>query len=71
VLTGANVDDRDMRVWDVLAKRIYGRLFGDRGYISTKLFEFLFENGTHIVTGLRSNMKNRLMPLYDKVMLRK
>ena len=55
----------------MLAKRIYGRLFGDRGYISTKLFEFLFENGTHIVTGLRSNMKNRLMPLYDKVMLRK
>lgn len=36
-----------------------------------RLFEFLFENGTHIVTGLRSNMKNRLMPLYDKVMLRK
>lgn len=71
VLTGANVDDRDIRVWNVLAKRIYGRLFGDRGYISTKLFEFLFENGTHIVTGLRSNMKNRLMPLYDKVMLRK
>ena len=71
VLTGANVDDRDMRVWDVLAKRIYGRLFGDRGYISTKLFEFLFENGTHIVTGLRPNMKNMLMPLYDKVMLRK
>ncbi len=42
VLTGANVNDRDMRVWDVLAKRIYGRLFGDKGYISAKLFDFLF-----------------------------
>ena len=64
VLTGANVDDRDRRVWD-------GRLFGDKGYISTKLFDYLFQNGTHIITGLKSNMKNRLMPLYDKVMLRK
>ena len=25
-LTGANVDDRDLKVWAVLGKRIYGKL---------------------------------------------
>lgn len=34
-------------------------------------FGKLFHDGIHIVTSLRSNMKQRLMPLYDKVMLRK
>jgi hypothetical protein len=29
----------------------------------------LFEDGIYLVTGLRSNMKNRLMPFYDKIML--
>jgi hypothetical protein len=30
-----------------------------------------FGNGIHIVTGIRSNMKNRLTPLWDKILLRK
>ncbi len=37
--------------------------------ISQKLFDTLFEDGIYLVTGLRSNMKNRLMPFYDKIML--
>ena len=69
--TGANVDDRDPRVWAVLAKTLYGKLFADRGYISPKLFDMLFEDGVHLVTGIRTNMKNKLMPMWDKVMLRK
>ena len=70
-LTGANVDDRNPEVWNVLAKELYGRLFADRGYISPRLFETLFEDGIHIVTGIKANMKNKLMPLWDKIMLRK
>lgn len=31
----------------------------------------LWREGIHVVTGLHSNMKQRLMPLYDKIMLRK
>jgi len=71
VLTGANVDDRDPRVWDVLAKQLYGKLFADRGYISQNLFNRLFDDGIQLVTGLRANMKNRLMSFHDKMMLRK
>ena len=71
VLTGANVSDKNPEVFKVLAKRLYGKLFADKGYISQKLFDFLFEDGIQLVTGLRVNMKNKLMPFYDRMMLRK
>lgn len=70
-LTGANVDDKSDIVWKVLAKDLYGKLFADRGYISQNLFDTLFADGVNLVTGLRCNMKNKLMPLWDKIMLRK
>lgn len=65
------MDDRNSGAWNVLAKELYGRLFADRGYISPRLFEDLFKNGIHLVTGIKVNMKNRLMPFGDKIMLRK
>ena len=52
-------------------KRLYGKLFADKGYISQKLFDFLFDDGIQLVTWLRVNMKNKLMPFYDRMMLRK
>lgn len=70
-LTGANVDDRDECVWRVFTKELYGKVFADRGYISRELFDTLFDNGIHLVHGLRANMKNKLMPMWDKIMLRK
>ena len=66
-----NVSDKDPNVFKILAKRLYGKLFADKGYISQKLFDFLFEDGIQLVTGLRVNMKNKLMPFYDRMMLRK
>lgn len=45
VLTGANVSDKNPEVFKVLAKRLYGKLFADKGYISQKLFDNLFEDG--------------------------
>jgi len=30
-LTGADVDDKNGIVWNVLAKNLYGKLFADRG----------------------------------------
>jgi len=44
-LTGANVDDRDSRVWNVFTKVLYGKVFADRGYIKQELFESLFTQG--------------------------
>lgn len=67
--TAGNVDDREP-VPD-LAKNICGKLFGDKGYISQTLFERLLERGLKLVTGLKKNMKNKLLELFDKIMLRK
>lgn len=71
VLTRANVDDRNEDVMNALTDKVFGKLYADKGYISQSLFGRLFDQGVHIVTGLRSNMKQRLIPLYDKIMLRK
>lgn len=71
MLTKANVDDRDENVFNRLSDNVFGKLFADKGYISQGLFERLFNDGIQLVTGLRCNMKNKLMPLYDKILLRK
>lgn len=65
------MDDCDIRVFEILKKKLFGKLYADKGYTSHSLFEMLFNNGIHIVTGIKSNMKNRLMPFYDRIMLRK
>ena len=71
VLTPGNVDDCNREVIKKLTKKIYGKLFGGRGYISQQLFEDLLEDGVSLITKLRKNMKNKLMPLVDKILLRK
>ncbi len=70
-LTSGNVDDRNEAVMDSLTKEIFGKLFADRGYISQKLFEKLLNKGITLVTRAKKNMKNKLMDLYDRLMLRK
>jgi hypothetical protein len=70
-LTKGNVDDRNMNVIDSLCRDLTGKLYGDRGYISKDLFERLFEQGLQLITRLKKNMKNVLMDINDKIMLRK
>ncbi len=68
-LTPGNVDDR--KPVPHMASKLWGKLFGDKGYISQPLFDQLFEQGVQLITPIRKNMKNRLMPLIDKVLVRK
>lgn len=68
-LTPGNVDDR--KPVPKMAEKLFGKLFADRGYISKALFEQLYGEGLMLITTIRKNMKNRLMPLEDKLMLRK
>ena len=71
-LTPGNVDDRKpVPELVAQARDLFGKLFGDRGYIAGWLHEALWEEGVELVTHIRSNMKNRLLPLFDKLMLRK
>lgn len=69
-ITPASTDDR--KPVPELCKRLFGKLIADRGYISQALFEQLLETfDLQLITKLRKNMKNRLMPLMDKLLLRK
>ena len=67
LLTLGNVDDRALLKHIDFHKRIFGKLFGDRGHISKDLFEQLFIDGVHLITRL----KNALMLQHDKIMTRK
>jgi Transposase DDE domain len=69
-LKPGNVDDRKP-VPDLL-QHLFGKVFADKGYISQKLFQELMSSlGVQLVTKLKRNMKQRLMPLCDRLMLRK
>lgn len=54
-----------------MTKHMFGKLFGDKGYISQALFEQLYERGLELITSLRKNMRSQLIPLMDKLLLRK
>ena len=68
-LTPGNVDDR--KPVPQMSNNLWGKLVGDRGYLSQPLFEQLFERGLQLITPLRKNMKNRLVVLDDKLLTRK
>lgn len=69
-ITPGNVDDR--KPVPHLAKKLFGKLFGDKGYISKPLAQSLREMfDLHLITKLRDNMKNQLMTLSDRILLRR
>lgn len=68
-LTPGNVDDR--KPVPKMTNKLFGKLFGDRGYISQELFRQLYEEGLVLITTLRKNMKNQLMLLEERLLLRK
>lgn len=68
-LTPAN--RHDVKLLPKLSKRLFGKLFGDKGYLSQAAFDDLFAQGVQLITKLKTNMKNRLMALHDKLLLRK
>ena len=67
--SSGNKDDR--KQLKLMIKDMFGKIFGDRGYISQQLFQELLEQGVFMVTRVRKNMKNKLMSLVDKALLLK
>jgi hypothetical protein len=70
-ITAGNVDDRNISVIKKVTKHLYGRLFGDKGYISADLFRQLYSKGIRLFTRLKKKMQNMLLTLEDKVLLSK
>ncbi len=71
VITQGNVDDRAPLNDSKFLSKIKGKLYGDKGYISAKLTQLLFVDGVQLITGIRDKMKNCLLELKDKILLRK
>jgi hypothetical protein len=70
VLTPDNIDDRTPV--PQLLQQLFGKVFADKGYVSQKLAKQLLESiGVQLISKLKRNMKNRLMPLADRLLLRK
>jgi hypothetical protein len=67
--TPGNTDDR--KPVEQLTKGMWGKLFGDKGYISQSLQEKLREKGVELITKLRSNMKQKILSEFEQLMLRK
>lgn len=70
-ITPGNVADNNQKAMRRLLGKLFGKAYGDKGFISSKISEEFVEKGLHIITKVRSNMKNKLMTLEDKLMLMK
>lgn len=70
-ITQANVDDRSPLKKKSFLDKIFGKLFADKGYVGKQLMQTLFVDGVHLITNIKNNMKNSLMTLSDKILLRK
>ncbi len=68
-ITPGNISD--VSVLESLSKGIFGKLFGDKGYISSKILEKLLKKGLHLFTTIRNIIKQKLMSLKDKILIRK
>ena len=70
-ITQANVDDRTPLKKKNFLEKIYGKLYADKGYVGKDLMQLLFADGLHLITHIKNNMKNSLMTMSDKILLRK
>lgn len=67
-LTSGNVADNNQELLRKLLGQLDGCCVGDKGYLS-KLFSFFYENGLHLLTKPRKNMKNKLViPSHNKLL---
>lgn len=71
IITPGNVADNNSDLINKIMNSIQGKVFGDKGYIVNRpLFEKLYLQGVHIITKIRSTMKNKLMNVHDKLLLK-
>jgi Transposase DDE domain len=69
-LTTGNTDDRQPVL--KLLQGVTGKVLANRGYVSQSLFETLLtQMGIQLIVKPKRNMKNKLMPLIDKLLIRK
>lgn len=71
MFTTGNVADNNTEHMLKFFGKLQGQVFADRGFINQKAFEQLLSKGLQVVTGIKSNMKNKLMNYNQKLLLKK
>ncbi len=61
----------DLSVLESITQKITGKVFGDKAYICKELWFKLYSRNLRMITNIRKDMKNYLLELEDKAMLRK
>jgi hypothetical protein len=70
-VSAGNVSDSATSTLTKLFKGLRGLAFADKGFVNQKAFNILFEQGLKLITSIRSNMKNKLVILREKMLLKK
>ncbi len=70
-VTPGNVSDSSAATIQRLFKGLTGVAFADKGFINAKAFEALLQQGLKLITSIRSTMKNKLVELNEKLLLKK
>lgn len=68
-VTPGNVNDREP-LKQGMADGLFGKLFGDKGYISQKLKDKFAQRDLSFITTLRKNMKKQILNPVDKALLK-
>ncbi|KTD16843.1 membrane-associated, metal-dependent hydrolase [Legionella jordanis] len=66
-ITKGNVDDR--QPLEQLFKNLHGLAVADKGYLSKKKEESLFQKGLKLITKVRRNMKAKILSTFEKYFL--
>lgn len=65
------VDDRNIELIKAMSSTLFGYLVGDKGYISKQLTALLSQNGIHLLTPVRRNMKQKALSNEERILIRK
>ena len=70
-LSQGNTSDNNAKIITQMTKAIFGKVFGDKGYINKALADLLFDDGIQLITAVRRNMKQKALSNEEKILLRK
>lgn len=70
-LSQGNTSDSNAKIITRMTKEIFGKMFGDKGYIGKALADLLFGDGVQLITAVRRNMKAKALSNEEKLLLRK
>ena len=70
-LSQVNTNNSNAKIITRMTKEKFGKIFGDKGYISKALYNLLFGDGVQLITAVRRNMKQKTLSNEEKLLLRK